>query len=167
MRPFLLDQPTALFVVGYVGEVIYGILAVREAFASVLEVYPSLYRRILWGPPRALNAISGISLWQVLLHHPAGPIFMACLGTFAHWFMLGVLGLEGACSLPACDWLSKSAIRSAGGAMMPGFCSASGRLRQVRFQLQFGAGNGPGIPLFSGRGLHDGGPDVAEGFLQR
>lgn len=100
----VIDRPVALFIVNSIAQVFYGVLAllaVREAFASVLEVYPSLWRPILWGPLVALAGITMGSLWRALLHRPVGPIFMAFLGTFSQWFILGVLVLEG-CMFVAC-----------------------------------------------------------------
>jgi hypothetical protein len=100
----VIDRPAALFTLNSISQVLYGILAVlavREAFATVLETYPALWWRILWGPLLAVGVITVVSLWRAFWYHPVGPLFMAWLGTFAHWFMLGVLGLE-ACMFAAC-----------------------------------------------------------------
>jgi hypothetical protein len=93
----LMHRPVALFTVYCITQVIYGVLAllaIREVFHSVLEMYYSLYGWARWVPRLALSGIVGVSLWQAVYHHPAGPMVMAFLGTGTHWFMIGVLSLE-------------------------------------------------------------------------
>jgi hypothetical protein len=93
----LMHRPAAFFLAYWAAQIVYGLLAllaIREVFQSVLEMYYSLYRWTRWVPLLALTGIVALSLWQATYHHPAGPLLMASLGTGAHWFMMGVLGLE-------------------------------------------------------------------------
>jgi hypothetical protein len=97
-RLWTMPEPTIFFVSYWSTEIVYGILAllaIREVFKSVLEMYYSLYRWTRWLPSLALVLLVGNSIWRAV-YHPVGRGSLGGLATGAYSLVLGILCLQAA-----------------------------------------------------------------------
>jgi hypothetical protein len=98
IRLWTMADPTVFFISYWSTEIVYGILAllaIREVFASVLEMYYSLYAWTRWLLPGALIFVVGDAVWQAA-YRPLGGGPLGSLATGAYSLVMGILCLEAA-----------------------------------------------------------------------
>jgi hypothetical protein len=93
-----MGTPAVFFVSYWSTEIVYGILellAIREVFKSVLEMYYSLYRWTRWLLPIAVTVMFGNSIWRAIYRSVGGgPLGGLAAGVYS--LVLGILCLQAA-----------------------------------------------------------------------
>jgi hypothetical protein len=93
-----MGTPAVFFVSYWSTEIVYGILellAIREVFKSVLEMYYSLYRWTRWLLPIAVTVMFGNSIWRAIYRSVGGgPLGGLAAGAYS--LVLGILCLQAA-----------------------------------------------------------------------
>ena len=96
-RLCVMNRPVTFFVLYWVTEMIYGmlaLLAIHEVFRGVLETYSSLHHWLRWLPLLALAGVVGNSVWQTIYHPIGRGGRLGGLAAGAYAFVAGVLLLQ-------------------------------------------------------------------------